>query len=383
MSIQNIGIEPSAQAPLYSAHGAPTSATRTAQTPALTASRQQSAETPFPPAARLLDEPSIVESEFDAGALSFKLNGTNHGADTFKIMEAIHKIFIEMRRQAAESRQDAYLSQWTALEAKAEEIKSAARKDLAASVVNGAMSMAGGALGMYGGARAISQTNKAMKLDIAKPKIDAPAPPKTLELEMPTPAVKPPTPGNTGPTATTASKGNAGQTPPAANAAPVNKTPANGSAQNGQSKPAVETEAPIKPVNADAEKAPDTSSANKAKDQADASKGKNDGPDGSAKSTEVRHKELMSDAQNYSSIGMVVGQFFTGFGGLIAAPLSYSAELDRAEKEQQDAQATKAQADVESEVEFVRAASEGAKAIQDFLDQFIASRAQVNSKIMA
>ncbi|WP_020408639.1 hypothetical protein [Hahella ganghwensis] len=332
--------------------------------PALTSSRQSGPDAASGSNVRVLTPPSD-NAGFNAPELSTKLTGTNHGADVFKIMEAIHKLFLEMRRQAAESKQDAYLSQWTALEAKAEEIKSAARKDLAASMVNGAMGVVGGVIGMKAGYSAMKQTHKAMNLDVTTPKLGQTKPDtllsqKSLDLDAPASMKK------TGQTAN-------GSTPPAASTS--------GKPVPEKSNTNTDTDAPdtqTKPASGTSAENPQTANGSKSKDQADAPTNGNQNM-----SAQEQRQMLLGQSQNYSNMGMVVSQFFTGMGTLVSAPVTFTAELDRAQSQEQEAEATKAQADVKSETEFVRSASEGAKAIQDFLDQFINSQAQVNSKIMA
>ena len=285
-------------------------------------------DNPLPP-------PSGISNDFNAPQLYLKLDGFNGGTDVFSILEAVHKLFVEMRRQSAESKQDAYRAQWIAYETKAKEMESAAQKDFAASMTNSAMSMAGGAFGMRAGFKAARQTNNAMKMEVDIPKTtttpDASLAPKPTIVKS-TQAEAPTT------------------------------TPANANT------PKTNLETPPKQAEAAKDVKADAPQNNKGN---------------TAENARIQQQAQLNMAQNTSNMGMAYGQFFTGLGGVIAAPLSYVAELDRADSQRQEAEATKAQADVESEAEFVRSVSEGLKSIQDFLDQFIASRAQVNNKIMA
>lgn len=279
----------------------------------------------------LLVEPSVNDTHFDANGLTHRLNRIANGADIFKILEAVHKLFIEMRRQASESKQGAYQSQWTALEAKAKKLEDAAKKDLAASMVNNAMSFAGGAGGLYCGVKAGRITK-----NLAKPKLD-----------IETPTLPPAKPNDLAPPATTGP-----------NEVPNNPQLAGADSQQGNT--------------------PNPSSKPAKKDT------QNDPTDpAAAEQAQMKQQVSLAEAQNLANLGMAIGQFASGLGGMVAAPITYSADLDRAAKELEEAEATKAQADVESEADFVRSASEGLKSIQDFMDQFISARAQINEKIMS
>jgi len=285
-------------------------------------------------------------NQYDATVLSGKLNGTNHIADAFQIMTVIHQLFVEMRRQAAESKQDAYQMQWTALESKVEKLKSAAAKEFAGAMVNGGIGIVGGVAGMRAGKTAMSNTSKAGKVQVEikalnkqinnsinnSPKPSLQAKPKILLDDNPL---------------TTPQTAATGQMPQAANNNPNVNTPT------------------TKPGDAPSNKL-------------------------SLKQMEAKRDRLQgdsailsSDASTAANSSQVYSQFGTALGTSSSSVLTYLGQLDRAEGERQTAQATKAQADVDSEMEFVRSAAEGSKAVQAFLEQAINARAQVNNKLMA
>ncbi len=273
----------------------------------------------------VLPPPSTQGDDFDAGNLRSKLEGPFGGFDIFNIFAVVHEILAEMRRQASESKQDAYLAQWTAFEAKAEKIVSAAKKDFTAAMVNGGMSMAGGMCGMRAGYSAAKQTRNAMKLETDVPKtpqigLDDVSPTRPTTDLSPDQAVP-------GPNAQ-AKSSDAGNPPPADKKDAATDTPPRENIQ-------------------------------------------------------FKQQAMITQAQNTTNTGMALGQFFTGMGSIISSIPTYFAELDRAAKERDEADATKAQADVESEADFVRSAAEGEKAIRDSMEQFITSRSQINIKLMA
>lgn len=349
-----------------------------------------------------LTNPEPITPTFDVDELRRKVSGDG-GIQSFEILGLLHELYVQMRRQASEFKQNAYQSEWEALENKAEKMIKAASKDLAAGMFAGGMSLAGGAVGLYAGYKSMKQTAKAESL--AKPAADIDAPnskadaaatksnvqgsgqEKTLET------VRNDVEASASPTQPTTSQApnrvNSSEPPATPQPRPNNTPDADNTltpTQNSARRESAEMETTRR---TDPENQP---LANRNTATENVENGGNGGNQANAATTEAldasQQNALMSQiisnkAFTYTNLGQAVGQIFEALGGVGSSGFRYAADMDRAAKERDEAEATKAQADVDSEAEFVRTASEGLKSIQDFLDQFITSRNRTNLAIMA
>jgi hypothetical protein len=86
-------------------------------------------------------------------------------------------------------------------------------------------------------------------------------------------------------------------------------------------------------------------------------------------------------SRHQSSMSQVYAHGSSGVGQIASSPLTYMAQLDKADKERIDAEAAKIEARMQTSNDIVASAKEAVKAIQDLFQQIITAEANISSKI--
>jgi hypothetical protein len=91
--------------------------------------------------------------------------------------------------------------------------------------------------------------------------------------------------------------------------------------------------------------------------------------------------DLKAATDGQTSNAMTLNQLGSSLGQIASSPLTYMAQLDKADKERIDADTAKLESRMQNSNDIVASAKEGVKAIQDLFQQIISAEANVSSKI--